>query len=84
MTKTWDNITSRDLLIKADPNFTFYLNNIMVDQKPMEKGAMGLLTNNGIRVAIRNSMTIAKDHALALASVSWDGDLGQKKMLGMV
>lgn len=56
----------------------------MVDQKPMEKGAMGLLTNNGIRVAIRNSITTAKDHALALASVSWDGDLGQKKMLGMV
>lgn len=57
----------------------------MVDQKkPVEKGAMGLLTKNEIRVAIRNSMTIAKYHTLALASVSWDGNLGQKKMLGMV
>lgn len=62
-----------DVLIKADPNFDLlskWYSRSKDQERPVQKGVMWLLTDDMVRVAIRNSTATAKDHALTPATVS--------------
>lgn len=56
----------------------------MVWQIQRSREACGKGADDMVGVAIRNSMATAKDHTLALLTMSWDNNLDQREMLGMV